>query len=116
MTIPPADTAPAEVKPTLLPPLPPLDGFAPGEFKSRRDALRAACPDGIVLFRGSTEDEVPHWAAVRYRQNSTFFYFTGVDTPGAFLVLLPDGLSATSGLKGVEAGVREVLFMPPRDA
>ena len=117
MTIPPADTSAAsDAKPSLLPPPPPLDGFAPQEFKARRDALRAGCPDGILLVRGSTEDEVPAWAPLRYRQNSNFFYLTGVDTPGAFLVLLPDGITASSGLRGVPAGVREVMFIPNRDA
>lgn len=116
MLPPPADAPDAaESGPALLPPPPPLDGFAPDEFKRRRDALRAACPDGIVLVRGATEDEVPHGFAVRYKQNSTFFYLTGVDTPGAFLVLLPDGVSAALGLRAVPPGIREILFIPARD-
>jgi Xaa-Pro aminopeptidase len=126
MTIPPAapastalaaaDPAAAESKPILLPPPAPLDGFSVDEFKARRAALRAAVPDGIILVRGSTEDEAPHWAAVRYRQNSAFFYLTGVDTPGAFLVLLPDGVAAGTGLKNVKNDVRSILFLPARDA
>lgn len=116
MTIPPAADPSTDSKPILLPPPAPLDGFAAGEFAARRAALRRACPEGVILVRGATEDEAPHWAAVRYRQDAAFFYLTGVDVPGAFLALLPDGVTAGSGLRGVSADVREVLFLPPRDA
>jgi Xaa-Pro aminopeptidase len=68
-----------------------------------------------VVVRGATEDEVPYGLAARYRQNSSFFYLTGVDAPGAFLVLLPGGLSAAYGLRKVPAEVREILFLPARD-
>ena len=100
----------------MLPPPAPLDGFSVEEFQARRAALRKAVPEGIILIRGSTEDESPPWASARYRQNSTFFYLTGVDTPGAFLVILPDGVPAGSGLKNVKNDVRTILFLPTRDA
>src|ERR1041384_4440141 len=92
----------------------PLDGFTPEEFRARRDALRAACPDGILLLRGSTEDEVVKPG--NFRQNSAFWYLTGVDTPGAFLVLLREGLSARAGNKDLAPEVREILYLPARNA
>ena len=116
MTIPPADPQASEHKHALLSPPVPLGGFAAEEFKARRDALRAACPDGLVLIRGGTEDEVVEGSAGVYRQNASFYYLTGVDTPEAFLVLLPESLPASVGLRGVERDVREVLFIAPRDA
>jgi len=116
MTIPPADPPASEHKHALLPPPAPLGGFAAAEFKARRDALRAACPDGTLVIRGATEDEVVEGSAGVYRQNASFFYLTGVDTPGAFLVLLPESLPASVGLRGVEREVKEVLFLPARDA
>jgi Xaa-Pro aminopeptidase len=116
MTIPPADTPASEHKHALLPPPAPLGGFAAEAFKARRDALRAACPDGIVLLRGATEDEVVEGSAGVYRQNASFFYLTGVDTPSAFLVLLPESLPAPVGLRGAERDIKEVLFLPSRDA
>jgi Xaa-Pro aminopeptidase len=116
MTIPPAADSAAETKPILLPPPVPLDGFPAEDFKSRRAALRQSLPDGLILIRGATEDEVPHGAPLRYRQNSAFFYLTGVDTPGAYLVLLPPGLLAVVGLRNVKAEVREIIFLPARDA
>lgn len=116
MAIPPADAVGSETAPALLPPPAPLDGFAAAEFKARRDALQTACGDGIVLIRGATEDEIPHGLAARYKQHASFFYLTGVDTPGAFLVLLPEGVSAASGLRGFAADVKQILFLPTRDA
>jgi Xaa-Pro aminopeptidase len=112
MTIPPADTLPHETPKFGNAPPKPLDGFAPEEFQARRTALRAACPEGLILIRGATEDEtVP---PTPYRQDRDFFYLTGVDTPGAFLVLLPDGVSATSGLRDLPPDIRELLFLPAR--
>jgi len=116
MTIPPADPQASEHKHALLPPPAPLGGFAAQEFSLRRNALRAACPDGTILIRGATEDEVAEGSAGVYRQNAWFFYFTGVETPGASLVLLPEGLPAPAGLRGAEREVKEILFLPPRDA
>src|SRR3954468_15319978 len=116
MTIPPSADAAAESKPILLPPPTPLDGFAAEEFKARRQALRKALPEGLIVIRGSTEDEVPHWAAIRYRQNGAFFYLTGVDTPGAVLVILPEGLPVSIGLRNVTGDIREILLFPARDA
>lgn len=115
MPVPP-DTEP---KPFLAPPHSPLDGFSMEEFKARRDALRTACPESIVLLRGATEDEVSKPGI--FHQNSNLFYLTGIETPGAFLVLLPEGVSATSGLRraglqNIKPEVREILFLPGRNA
>ncbi len=87
--------------------------FPKDEFRSRRTALRKACPEGVVLLRGATEEEVV--PGQRYRQNSPFLYYTGLQTPGAFLVLLPDGLSAGAGNKSALGNVRELLFLPERN-
>jgi len=114
MPVSPADSAAAATGPELLPPPAPLLGFSAEEYQVRRSALRSACPNGIILLRGSTEDEVVNPA--RYRQNSTFLYFTGVETPGASLVLLPSDLSAEIGVRGATSDTREVLFLPARNA
>src|ERR1700721_1098771 len=57
MPVPSADSTPPEIKPVLQPPPPPLLGFSADEFQIRRSALRKAIPEGIILLRGSTEDE-----------------------------------------------------------
>jgi Xaa-Pro aminopeptidase len=112
MTIPPADEI-AAAPAFLADPPTPLDGFPAEEFRARRDHLRAACPDNVVVIRGSREDEVQ--GVNTYRQNSSFFYLTGVETPGAFLVLLPDSVPARTGLRDTPIEVREILFLPARN-
>jgi Xaa-Pro aminopeptidase len=112
MTIPPAEGA-ASGSALLITPPAPLDGFAAEEFRARRAALAAACPDGIVLVRGTTEDEVV--SPGTYLQNSNFFYLTGVSTPGAFLVLLPADVPVRTGLRDMKPGTRELLFLPARN-
>ena len=65
------------------------------------------------MLRGSTEDEAVNPG--RFRQNSNFIYFTGVETPGAVLVILPAGLSASIGIRGVASDASEILFLPARN-
>ena len=124
MTVPPvpvptavsasADTpASGSILAQMTPPVP-LAGFAPEEFQARRAALRRLCPDGIIVIRGTTDDEAVKPAV--YQQNSAFFYLTGVETPGAFLVLLPERVSASAGLRHMPGQVRELLFLPARNA
>jgi Xaa-Pro aminopeptidase len=96
----------------MTPPVP-LAGFAPEEFQARRRTLRQSCPAGILLIRGATEEEVAKPCV--FQQNSAFFYLTGVETPGAFLVMLPEGLPAGAGLRSLPANVRELLFLPARN-
>lgn len=114
MTTPSADPASVEIRPVFAAPPAPLDGFTQEEFRARRAALRAACPDGLIVLRGSTEGEVV--APGRYHQNSSFFYLTGIDTPGALLVMLPEAVTASAGLRDLSPHVREILFLPARSA
>lgn len=112
MTIPPADSAAPPA--FLATPPPPLEGFPPEEFRARRDRLRSSCPDGIVIIRGAAESEFS--GANVYHQNSAFFYLTGVETPRAYLVLLPDSVPVRTGLRDVPPETREILFLPARNA
>ena len=90
-----------------------LDGIKTEEFRYRREMLKAALPEGIIILRGATEEEVV--TGQRYHQNSPFVYYTGIETPGAFLVLLPAGLSSRAGNKTFSANVEEILFLPERN-
>lgn len=76
-----------------------LLGQPRADFKARRKALmeriRRDDPRAVVVVRG----EGPAGDA-KYRQNNAFAYLTGVETPGAALILLP----------GEEA---ETLYLPP---
>jgi Xaa-Pro aminopeptidase len=68
------------------------------EFAVRREALLARIGDGIAVLQGAAEDP----AYVRFRQNTPFYYLTGVEVPRALLLL--DGRSK-----------RATLFLPPRN-
>lgn len=61
-------------------------------FSGRRKKLREDIKDGAILFLGN------HWSPRNYeanpyhfRQNSHLLYFSGVDLPGAALLILPNG-------------------------
>jgi Xaa-Pro aminopeptidase len=88
--------------PLLLPALgasaqAPQDVGLGSEFHAgRRAALREQLEGGLVLLRGlpTTRDYVP------FRQDKLFWYFTGIESPGAALLM------------DVERGT-EVLYLPP---
>ncbi len=98
----------------LQPPPPPLDGFSADEFRARRAALRQAFPHAIVVVQG--EKGAIGSFPLPWRQNSTFFYLTGVDVPDAALVLLPENLMANTGARDLKPTDREILFLPARSA
>jgi Xaa-Pro aminopeptidase len=66
--------------------------FNPEDFARRRAALMDSIGDGVAVLPGA---ELPE-AYIRFRQDNTFYYFTGVETPDAYLVI--DGKEKTSRL------------------
>lgn len=71
------------------------------EYAKRREALRATLTNGFVVLKGATDADWP--GLLRFRQFNDFMYLTGVDTPGAYLVVLPSP---------TEEGIKEALFLP----
>jgi Xaa-Pro aminopeptidase len=71
------------------------------EFASRRTALTAEIPDGVLLVLGNGE---PNPDFVPFHQHPHFFYLTGFDEPGAALVIVKQG-----------AMRRELLFVRGRN-
>lgn len=57
--------------------------FKPEDFAARRAALMEKIPDGVAIFIGA---ELPE-AYVKFRQDNTFYYLTGVEIPDAVLIL-----------------------------
>jgi Xaa-Pro aminopeptidase len=53
------------------------------EFAARRAKLLAKIPDGIAVILGGIEHPYP----LRFRQSPDFYYLTGIEEPGAVLVL-----------------------------
>lgn len=57
--------------------------FPKEEFAERRARFYEQAGDGLAVFLGALK--VSHYG--QFRQNNTFYYFTGVETPGAVLLL-----------------------------
>jgi Xaa-Pro aminopeptidase len=76
------------------------------EYRKRRAALMNGVKDGIVVVLGNVEED--NGIEARYRQNNWMAYLTGVRTPGAAVMLVPEGLPSLNG-------AREIVFIPPRD-
>ncbi|HEV7843572.1 MAG TPA: aminopeptidase P N-terminal domain-containing protein, partial [Pyrinomonadaceae bacterium] len=77
-----------------------------GEYRSRRQKLISEIKDGVVVVLGNVEED--GGIEERYRQNNWMAYLTGVRTPGATLLLVPQGLASVGG-------AREIVFIPPRN-
>ncbi len=84
---------------TLFLPMAPagaLDGFDPPypkeEYEARRSRFFEKIDDGMAIFLGA-QSRADY---LGFRQNNSFYYFTGVETPNA--VLLLDGRSKRSSL------------------
>ncbi|MBD0372532.1 MAG: aminopeptidase P N-terminal domain-containing protein [Pyrinomonadaceae bacterium] len=76
------------------------------EYRARRAALMNEIKDGVVVVLGNVEED--NGIEARYRQNNWIAYLTGVRTPGASLLLVPQGLPSLNG-------AREIVFIPPRN-
>lgn len=83
-----------------------LAGQPKSEYRARRQRLMEQIKDGIVVLIGAREDEFGEVG--RFRQKNDFMYLTGVQTPSAFMMLIPAGLIA-----GKPA--QEIVFIPPRN-
>ncbi|HEY6331098.1 MAG TPA: aminopeptidase P family protein [Blastocatellia bacterium] len=76
------------------------------EYQARRQKLMDKLKDGITVVIGAREDEFGE--ANRFRQKNDFMYLTGVETPSAYLMLVPAGLIA-------DHPAQITLFVPPRN-
>ncbi|UEQ04311.1 Xaa-Pro aminopeptidase [Halomonas profundus] len=73
--------------PTLLPRSP---AISMGEYRHRRDALMAQLPDNAaVVLPGAGMMTRSRDSEFAFRQNSDFYYLTGIREPVALLLLLP---------------------------
>ena len=79
------------------------DSLARAEFASRRARLLEKIPDGVAVILGGEE----HPNVVRFRQSPDFFYLTGIEEPGAVLVL--NGVSKTASV----FALKRPQFGPP---
>lgn len=87
-------------------PPPEIGGQPPSVFRQRRDALLQELADGLVVLLGARADEFGEYE--RFRQDNDFFYLTGIERPGAALLLIPSTLSD-------DGKNRSIAFLPPRN-
>ncbi|MBW3628759.1 MAG: aminopeptidase P N-terminal domain-containing protein [Gemmatimonadetes bacterium] len=73
-------------------------------FRARRERLLELAGGAVVLLASNPELFRSRDTEVPYRQNTDFYYLTGVEEPEAFAVLTPH-----------DAAHRFTLFMRPRD-
>lgn len=86
--------------------LPRPAAIAPAEYRQRREALIAQLPANAALVVPSAALVTrSHDSEYAFRQQSDFYYLTGIQEPNALLVVLP----------GREAG-QSVVFCQDRDA
>ncbi|HUR91233.1 MAG TPA: aminopeptidase P N-terminal domain-containing protein [Gemmatimonadaceae bacterium] len=71
------------------------------EYAQRRSAFAARMRDGFLVLPGAPE---PARDYMDFGQDPNFFYLTGIDEPGAALVLMKQGSAVSS-----------TLFVQPRD-
>jgi Xaa-Pro aminopeptidase len=73
------------------------------DFQARRDYLRTQLKDGLILVPGRVETSLG--TTEKFFQEENFFYLTGVEVPGATLLLTPIPYQ----------GAHEILFLPRRN-
>jgi len=78
-------------------------------YRARRAALAAKLNDGITVVFAYREPDTAD-ALTGFRQNDNFYYLSGVNEPGAILLLAPRG----NGQAGSPSPL-EILFLPPRN-
>lgn len=76
-------------------------------FQARREALLKDLSDGVTVLIGARSDEISEFE--RFRQDNDFFYLTGIEAPGAALLLLPPALAP-------DGKPHAIAFLPPRSA
>lgn len=84
-------------------------GLSVAEYAQRRQDLANNLDGGIAIIRGAdplAED------FFRFRQRNDFMYLTGIDQPGAVLLLLPP---APDGEGDTDTEARSIVFLPPRN-
>jgi Xaa-Pro aminopeptidase len=76
------------------------------EYRARRQKLLEQVKDGIVVLVGAREEDLGEVG--RFRQKNDFMYLTGVETPGAYLILVPASLA-------LNKTAQETVFIPARN-
>lgn len=89
--------------------------FSKEIYQQRRKTLKSKLGSGIVLLLGNDEVGMNYSAnTYKFRQDSTFLYYTGIDMPG--LVFMMDIDNDREILFGNELTVDDIVWTGPIDA
>ncbi len=87
--------------------------FEPDVYVQRRKALKKLLGSGLLLFLGNNESPMNYRAnTYPFRQDSTFLYYWGLDSPG--LAALIDVDADQEVLFGDDYGVDDIVWMGPQ--
>ncbi|MDR2585751.1 MAG: aminopeptidase P N-terminal domain-containing protein, partial [Prevotellaceae bacterium] len=87
--------------------------FSKDIYVQRRKALTAQLQSGLLLFLGNKEAPCNYLDnTYRFRQDSTFLYFFGLDEPDVCAVIDLD--SGTETLYGDDIGIDSIVWMGPQ--
>ena len=76
------------------------------DYRARRQRLMEQLKDGVIVLIGAREEDLGEVG--RFRQKNDFMYLTGVQTPAAYMMLVPAGVAPDKPAK-------ETVFVPPRN-
>ena len=84
--------------------------FKPETYIQRRKLLKKEACSGLLLFLGNEESPMNYPAnAYHYRQDSSFLYFFGLDSPG--LAAIVDVDENKDVLFGDDIGIEDIIWM-----
>lgn len=86
--------------------------FKDATYLERRKALRKQAPSGILLFLGNEESPMNYTAnTFHFRQDSSFLYYFGLDTPG--LAAIVDVDEGKDIVFGNDIDLEDIIWMGP---
>ncbi len=84
--------------------------FKDTTYLQRRKLLKKQVPSGLLLFIGNEESPMNYRDnAYHFRQDSTFLYFFGLDSPG--LAAIVDVDENKDWLFGDDIGLEDIIWM-----
>jgi Xaa-Pro aminopeptidase len=87
--------------------------FSKDVYVKRREALKDKISDGIMLFLGNSEVGMNYPSnTYRFRQDSSFLYFFGIDQPDMAAVI--DAESGEEIIFGDDVSIDDIIWMGPQ--
>lgn len=89
--------------------------FSKEVYIKRREQLTSRVKQGVILFLGNTDVGMNYLSnSYRFRQDSTFLYFLGLDQPGLAAVIDPE--NGREIIFGNDVSIDDIIWMGPQPA